>query len=277
MTLLLNTESDRNELVRLILKQEISTDQFEAAIGTNSEERHIEAIRFFRSGEVASLEMTSFFPIQIFFCAALKYLDPPIGEVVQTVNFLVNKGGDDFASNGPNRAFRDWCSTTCARVDAALLYIEDDPDAEFQITTFVLEAGSKFDCAQFVRKSIKFLDSPNDQLHLSAATALGRIEPTDDAETVLIVSELAQKILTTDDENFQTNCLLAVFAQHRRKPELLSEAIIDVISQVDSDKAGIRYALANAFDENFVHLPPESISIFFDAFTKVRADENLHA
>ncbi len=70
--------------------------------------------------QFAALAIHPFFTLQHFFCEAIPRLETPVEPLMRAVRVLVEKAGNDMASNFPNVAFRNWCGADLARARAIL-------------------------------------------------------------------------------------------------------------------------------------------------------------
>jgi hypothetical protein len=65
--------------------------------------------------QFAALATHAFFTLQQFFCEAIPKLETPAEPLMRAVRALVEKAGNDLASNLPNVEFRKWCGADLAR------------------------------------------------------------------------------------------------------------------------------------------------------------------
>jgi hypothetical protein len=115
----------------------------------------------------------SFFNGQYFFCKVIPMLDACLPRMMDFVRVLVEKGGNDLASNQPNAAFAEWCRRDLSRArqvgEAAM---QDDPLAT-RFVSFALVAG------EMAREAMRFIMQYSDERQLAALTALGRMNHAD--------------------------------------------------------------------------------------------------
>ena len=172
---------------------------------------------------IAAMDTQSFFSGVRPMCKLIPLLNVDHREVMRLVRILVDRGGNDWAANEPNAAFREWCANDVSRAEAVLKDARDgDPDA-LDLLCFALEAGVRADDA------ITFLTSDSPRTVVSAALALSRMEINRAAgqRAVTAISRLAEN---TQDDRVLQHAVLACFAilgRHQDLPRAEAGLVLD--------------------------------------------------
>lgn len=114
-----------------------------AAIAANASER----TQLFtdEDREVLSTSNGSrFFEVQTILCEVIPLLQTEPSELIELVQFLVEKGGTDLASNQPNAAFRKWCEADLRRSGEVIQLAKDGNEQARLHLVFALQAKADF-------------------------------------------------------------------------------------------------------------------------------------
>jgi hypothetical protein len=87
-----------------------------------------------------SLTTQAFFVRQRFFYKAIPKLETPTLPLMEAVQILVAKGGNDLASHHPNEAFRNWCAANPAKAQAIVAAAQVGDQTAIAFVTFALTA-----------------------------------------------------------------------------------------------------------------------------------------
>jgi hypothetical protein len=119
--------------------------------------------------EFEALSGWQFFSVQHFFVQAIPMLDALPGQMMELVNRLVVKGGNDLAANEPNRAFRVWCERNPSKRQELVESARAGDSRSIDHLTFALEAGRDLAEARSIARAYE------DRRRISALTALARL------------------------------------------------------------------------------------------------------
>lgn len=93
---------------------------------------------------LTKLSTSDFFSIQTIVCEIIPFLDVAPSEVMNLVNLLVEKGGEDLAANQPNAAFRKWCASDRKRADEIVSSARAGDPLSLRHLVFALESKGDF-------------------------------------------------------------------------------------------------------------------------------------
>lgn len=161
-----------------------------------------------------TLNVLTFFDLQVFLCALIPQLEVSHLELMPLVTSLVVQGGNDGMANQPNAAFRDWCSKDPKRSDAVVADAKLGNENAEALICFALEAASD------AKSSIAILSEKyNAKILVGATTAVGRIKMTNksaqEAATTLSCLACEHK-----ESRVRNNALVSVFAVLAKHPDL---------------------------------------------------------
>ncbi|MBR1195695.1 hypothetical protein JQ574_06620 [Bradyrhizobium sp. AUGA SZCCT0158] len=161
-----------------------------------------------------SLGGSAFFERQNFFYRAIPLLETTAPPLMEAVEALVSKGGNDLASNRPYEAFRNWCIADLTRAHAIVASARaGDPQA----VAFVTFALTALDDSALARS---FAEDFSDKRRLSALFALGRIKPVDLMDAENTVGVLLPFVDPSNDEAPRCNALMSLLETCKRFPDL---------------------------------------------------------
>ena len=114
-----------------------------AAIAANASKRKRLITDEDRSA-LSALDRSKFFKVQTFLCEVIPLLQTVPSELIELVQFLVEKGGVDLAANQPNAAFRKWCAVDPSRSDEVILLAKEGNKPARLHLVFALQAKADF-------------------------------------------------------------------------------------------------------------------------------------
>jgi len=152
-----------------------------------------------------TISMGDFFSGQYFFCKVLPEVTSRHTDMMRVTKALVEKGGNDLASNRPNSAFQNWCSKDIARARAVL----KDADAGDQLAsshlTFALQSHN------LIHEAISALCNYQDDRRLSAIAALSRMEYGNPDVAIEAIWKLHELMQGETDDRVRAHILGATF------------------------------------------------------------------
>jgi hypothetical protein len=191
---------------RFNLSQTLDLDAVIATCVTLHEDGQIDLFALVEDGDIPGLESGSFFLAAHFLCSVLLLIDAPVERMMQAIDVLVTRGGNDLAASEPNGTFRSWCERDPARPEAVIRAARDRDPLSLKFLTFALEASR----AMREARALALSGSPEERL--SAVTALSRMphpDPADVRETLLTFRSVAE---TDTADNARANTLHAFAA-----------------------------------------------------------------
>ena len=255
------------------------TDEFQQAIDAAAEihnSRECNLLDAFEASELASHSGGDFFALQHFFVKLLPELHAEVEQVIRCVTALRERAGNDMMANEPNRAFRAWCEKDLGRVETTLDLIRCNPETEFGVLCFVLEAGACFDVDRFVREAIELIASQDSQSFvLAGSTALGRISYEENIPARGKAASALVEIARTSDVDIElANAVGALLSIYSQDPPALEELLSQVIEHAKSKfEEGSRYVIAQALSHHRKVVSPALFSLLLTVLESVKSDE----
>ncbi|MNS20263.1 hypothetical protein D3C72_519970 [compost metagenome] len=145
-----------------------------------------------------------FFTLQQFYVEAIPTLDVPLVEMLNLVDTLVRRGGEDLAANQPNGALLLWLKHDLNRAESLLKLAEEGAEIAVKHITFALQALGDVDRAQALTRN------NTGRARLSGLTALARLKhtPAQADFTRTLVQDL---IVGSSDDDICSHAVAALF------------------------------------------------------------------
>lgn len=150
----------------------------------------IDLLRLCDVDALPALDDRYFFSAVHIFCDLLPDLEATPSRMIECVDTLVTRGGNDLAANQPNAAFRLWCAKEPERARQIIALAWTGGVLSSRYLTFALESSNE------IEESRDFVLSDNDIARVSAITALSRIsdeEPKSRAKTLAVFDKLIER------------------------------------------------------------------------------------
>lgn len=171
------------------------------------------------------VSISSFYTGQHFFCEVIPLLNGPADHILRAVTALVDRAGDNLASNQPNAAFRDWCAVEAGRSHQIVAMAKEGEPLASKLLTFALEAWNLVD------EALELARECSDGRLLSAITALGRMRFSSEAAAHRVISGLAEVLDRCPRDEVFCNVLLSVIAVAKRI-DGTGDAALDQVTRI---------------------------------------------
>ncbi len=264
--------SDLEELAKQIFgpgkvwKHDQLNDYTEAASKSHNEGK-IDLLQVVFTNHFGRLEGHSFFSGQHFYCEVIPKLSASVEEVMNSVEALVSKAGQDLAANQPNAALRSWLAEDIQRSQAVIAKAEANEGLAVRHATFALQASNDID------RALKWLDEYTDSRRVSAIAALGRLDFGSNGRAMEVLAKLGSIAKKAHDDLTMQNIVGAMFAiahsgkcfTDRRFPNELSVCLCE-------PGAGTQYQLATALWQHADALPLLVITKVLDALEAINPE-----
>lgn len=182
-------------------------------------------IQFHNSRQIDLLQLTStshfvactghrFFSLQQFFCKAIPKLEVHLVPLMQAVEVLVTKGGNDLMASAPYEAFSNWCAADLTRAHAIVEASEKGDATSIKFLNFALRALGNAELAR------SFVTRYTDERRLEGLFALGRIAAADATGAEETIGFLIPFVDSTYDDAVRCNALSAALEVGKQFPPL---------------------------------------------------------
>lgn len=202
--------SDLEELAKQIFgpgkvwKHDQITHYIEAASKSHNEGK-IDLLQVVFTTHFGCLEGHNFFSGQHFFCEVIPKLSASVEDVMNTVEALVMKAGQDLAANQPNAALRSWLAEDSQRSEAVIAKAEANEGLAVRHATFALQASND------IERALRWLDEYTDTRRVSAIAALGRLDFGSNGRAFEIITKFGLIAKETHDDLMMQNVVGAMF------------------------------------------------------------------
>jgi hypothetical protein len=184
----------------------------------------LELLGLIGAPQFAALAGHAFFTLQQFFCETIPKLEAPAGLLMRAVRALVEKGGNDLASNFPNVALQNWCGADLARARAIVDAAEQGDALSISFLTVALDALGDVGFARDIVKKY------TDERRLSGLFALGRIKSADAKEAENTIALLLPFVDAGQDDVVRCNALMSLFNICEHFPPLAAVTVPKVVA-----------------------------------------------
>ena len=117
-----------------------------------------------------------FFLGQALYCELIPDLNASAEKLMVAVEGLVRAAEQDLAANEPNRAFREWCAKSPARIDEVLGLADAGSEVAARNSVFAISAGMQIDRDRYFPILLDRLRTCTGSALLSAIVAAGRAD-----------------------------------------------------------------------------------------------------
>ena len=178
----------------------------------------IDLLNPINTDQLRDISREDFWQLQHLYCSLIPELEARADHLMDAVERLVDKAGNDLAANRPNSAFRDWLILRPKETKRLLERAQKNPEGKLRLLTFILEAGAMLNLSEYQAAATGFLDSQHLENRLSGVTALGRIDSSTNEEChskSLLALRAHAETANSDHEFAQTvGVLLDVYARY---------------------------------------------------------------
>lgn len=212
---------------------------------------------------LAPIEPAGFIDGQQFFCELIPRLSAPAEPIMEAVIALVEKGGNDFAANEPNRAFREWCAGDLSRAHEVIRLARDGAPSASKLMAFALEARSLAD------EAMDLIAHPSREIRLSAVTALGRMALESADAPLEVLHRLAGVLDERRDEDLACNVLVTALSVTRKSETVVDDALAIATRVTEVGGSAVHSCCAHALSSYGQDLPDEIVDVLLEALLQV--------
>lgn len=221
--------------------------------------------------QFATIAGHNFFVAQQIYCEAIPDLKASASSLMECCRVLVERGGNDLASNQPNVAFRKWCENNPSEGETVIASARNGDELARRFVTFALQASENVD------EAVNFIAAFDDDRRLFGMAGLAGMNFTDAASAKKALDAL-EPFVSSDDDNVRGNALHAAFEVLKRTRDEESGSRLAVAATLRLGPATLHclthviwlhHALLN--DEAFQavtvaleHVPPENLGTIRD-------------
>ena len=202
--------------------------------------------------EVQNCQGFDFFTIQNFYLELIPDLEVDADTLMDAVSRLVELGENDLAANEPNRAFRSWLIKRPTQTRNLLNRALENPNQEFPMLTFVLEAGAEHDKTRYHTAALELLKSQKAETRLSAITAISRIDVSSHSD---LQTQSLQSLLncveckrSEDELGYAAGAILDVYARNNSIGKPIVMAALTLTRH--SNSANLHFCFARSLLHN---------------------------
>lgn len=186
----------------------------------------IDLLSIVNTKEFGQLTGPSFFMVQQFLKQAIPKLQSPVKPMVQVVDLLVSRAGNDGAATQPYGAFREWCAADLERAHETIQLARSEDAAAIRLLPFALQAAAAIDVAR------EILMAYSDDRQRSAIVALGRIPHSTPEELQVTISLLADLIDNNSNDHFRAIALDALLGALSLSAEPVTASSVAALQKV---------------------------------------------
>lgn len=206
----------------------------------------------------------NFFEGQHFFCKAIPLLKASTRDMMQCVQCLVKKGGEDLAANQPNAAFLEWCKADISRAHEIVEAAKNNDPLADEFLIFALTAGNMYEDAK------EFIETSSGVQKLSGVGALGRMKFVSQLITRNALDTLLKSLRSEKDDCLYASVLMASLKILENADEINCDEILKIIEKVcESPGNESQYACAQALSQNAAQLNEQAFIHLLQALEKV--------
>jgi hypothetical protein len=176
------------------------------------------------TADFTQAKATHFFQGQHFFCKVIPKLDASVTQMMEFVDLLVQKGGNDLAANQPNGAFLEWCKSDLSRARHVVHAAQQHDSLACKFLTFALIASD------MASDATAFITEHTDDRRLAAISALGRMNYADREAAEAALSVLESLLEPHPDDVTAANILPAALEIAKKFGRLNSGRLDSIIA-----------------------------------------------
>jgi len=214
-----------------------------------------------------------FFITRHIFEDAFPYLEAPVVDVMKCVKHLTKEAGQDMTAGVLISPFIDFCTKNFSRPQEALELAIEDHDQWKDFISPAIIAGARISLKDYVNHAIELSQNQSEDISSSAVLAMGRIDYSDDLETVTnVVKALMTVVNSSKNDQIFASVLKTAFAMYKndrsKKPEIIEILSITLNNPGD---ATLHSASEILFFEK-TDLPDFVIDLLLPAFEHVNPE-----
>lgn len=250
------------DIVQLLLSNETYSPDRDIcfSIAELHNQGHINFFEIANESSFLSLDLVSFFRIQIAICLIIPELSGSAHDMMKFIRSLVQKGENDLCANRPYDAFRGWCERDLTRVDAVVSAATAGDQLAADHLSCALEVSNRFDDA------LSLLSKTNESTRLASISALNRMAlPNVDAAMRLF--SILRKIIESDHSELARAFAFETLMKLSSQYEINHEDIISVFEMACTYRdESMQFTLAKCLDAYGTELPTNCIGLAFKYF-----------
>lgn len=223
----------------------------------------IDLLSLTKTSKFNSLAGSAFFDLQQFFYKAIPRLETNPRPLMEAVQSLVAKGGNDLAANRPNEAFITWCATDPKRSNSIIAGAQAGDALSIEFATFALTALGDTELAR------SFATNFSDKRNLAGMSALGRLKPSDLVDADKSIGTLLPYLDARNDEASRINSLIAALNICKQFPSLAGAYLPKAIATaIIAPTPSMQYNLAHAIWDHLKLFDRDTLRAMLDALAK---------
>ncbi len=199
-----------------------------------------------------------FWLVQDLYCTLIPELETHTDPLIDAVSRLVDRGGNDLASNRPNGAFFDWLRTRPEETKRLLGEGQQSSDS-VKLLTFVLQAGATHSVAEYQAAAIDFLNNDIQANRLAGVTALGRIDTSSNQKRHRkSLNSLSRHALAATSGQEVAHTVSALLDVYARRPDIGKDRVsVTIEAAAQRPTPNLHYLLALSLGHNHNKFPNE--------------------